>query len=56
RNISISPLKSFYAFPLIIILGRIIDSFSLTTLKEKLEAIAKFKFPKTLRDLKIFIG
>ncbi|KAK3339543.1 hypothetical protein B0H65DRAFT_433267, partial [Neurospora tetraspora] len=55
RNISIGPSKSFYAFPSIIILGRIIDSFGLITIKKKLKAITKLKFPKTLENLKIFI-
>ncbi|KAJ2992809.1 hypothetical protein NUW58_g2043 [Xylaria curta] len=56
RNISIGPSKSYIAFPGTVVLGRIVDSFGMTTTAEKLEAIRRLKFPETLRDLEIFIG
>ncbi|KAK1777428.1 hypothetical protein QBC45DRAFT_330722, partial [Copromyces sp. CBS 386.78] len=56
RNISIRPLKSFYAFLFIIVLGYIINLFRLTTVKEKFNTITKLKFPKILKDLEIFIS
>ncbi|KAK3338823.1 hypothetical protein B0H65DRAFT_433798, partial [Neurospora tetraspora] len=55
-NISIGTSKSFYVFPSAVILGRIVDSFGLITVKEKLKAIIKFIFFKTLKNFEIFIG
>ncbi|KAK1781956.1 hypothetical protein QBC45DRAFT_319941, partial [Copromyces sp. CBS 386.78] len=56
RNIFIRLLKSFCAFPSTVVLGRIVNLFRLTILKEKFDAIAKLKFPKILRDFEIFIS
>ncbi|GAW26152.1 hypothetical protein SAMD00023353_2201730 [Rosellinia necatrix] len=56
RNISIGPSKSFVGFPNAVVLGRLVDSFGLSTTKQRLEAIAKLAFPTSLKDLETFLG
>src|SRR5438045_9053348 len=55
-NISINPSKAFIGYPSIRILGQHVDSLGLSTDSEKLEAIAKLQFPKTLKQLEIYLG
>ena len=55
-NISINPSKAFIGYPSIRILGQHVDSLGLSTDAEKLEAIAKLQFPKTLKQLEIYLG
>lgn len=38
------------------ILGKIVDSLGMTTSEEKLEAIRKLEFPKTLETLEQMLG
>jgi len=56
KNISIGPSKTFVGFPNAVVLGRMVDSFGLSTTKERLAAIAKIQFPLSLKDLETFIG
>ncbi|RYC55019.1 hypothetical protein CHU98_g11190 [Xylaria longipes] len=56
RNISIGPSKTFVGFPDVVVLGRLVDSFGLSTTKERLDALAKLTFPTTLKDLETFLG
>lgn len=55
-NISLGPDKSFVAFPTAVVLGKLVDSFGLTTPAEKLKAIRDINFPTTLRSLEHFLG
>src|SRR5438477_8984526 len=55
-NISINPSKAFIGYLSIRILGQHVDSLGLSTDAEKLEAIAKLQFPKTLKQLEIYLG
>ena len=56
RRISLSPGKSFLGYPTVILLGQRVDSLGLTTSEEKLAAISGLSFPRTLRDLEVFLG
>ena len=56
RRISLSPTKSFLGYPTVILLGQRVDSLGLTTSEEKLAAISALAFPRTLRDLEVFLG
>ena len=56
NNISIKPTKAFIGYPSVSLLGQKIDSFGLTTAEEKLNAITKLRFPRTLRQLKAYLG
>ncbi|KAF2971329.1 hypothetical protein GQX73_g2213 [Xylaria multiplex] len=56
RNISIGPSKTFISFPNAVVLGRLVDSFGLSTTKERLIAISKLLFPTSLKDLETFLG
>ena len=54
-NISIKP-KSFIGFLSIRLLSQHINSFGLTTIEDKLQAIADLKFLNTLKDLETYLG
>jgi hypothetical protein len=56
RNISIGPSKSYVAFPSATVLGRYVDSFSISSDEDRLAAISKLTFPENLKDLDHFIG
>lgn len=56
NNISIKPSKAFLGYPSVALLGQKVDSFGLSTSVEKLKAIAKIQFPKTLRLLETYLG
>jgi hypothetical protein len=55
-NITIKGKKYFISYPLITILGKKVNSFSLLITKEKLEAIIKLAFPKTVKELETYLG
>jgi hypothetical protein len=55
-NIAIKGKKCFISYPLVTILRKKVDSFSLSMTKEKLEAIIKLAFPKTTKELEIYLG
>ena len=56
KNISMGPTKSFVGFPSALVLGRNVDSLSMTTTDERLNAIRKIQFPVNLKDLESWIG
>ena len=55
-DVTLSPKKSFLGYPSIVLLGQIVDAFGMTTSEEKLAAIAKLSFPRTLKDLETYLG
>ena len=56
HNIYIKPTKLFVGFPSVHLLGQKVDALGLTTTKEKLEAITRLSFPKTLKNLETYLG
>ena len=56
NNISIKPTKAFLGYPSVSLLGQKVDSLGLATSEEKLKAIAKLHFPRTLRQLETYLG
>ena len=56
RRITLSPNKSFLGYPTVTLLGQRVDSLGLSTSEEKIKAIQSLQFPKTLRDLEIYLG
>lgn len=56
RNISIGPSKTFVVFPNVTVLGRFVNSFRLSTTRERVAAITKLKFPAIFKDLEYFVG
>ena len=55
-NIKLLAKKLFIRYLLVQLLGQRVDALGLLTPTEKLEAIAKLSFPKTLRQLKHYLG
>ena len=56
NNISIKAAKAFLGYPSVSLLGQKVDSFGLATSEEKLKAISKLRFPRTLRQLETYLG
>lgn len=56
RRVSLNPKKSFLGYPSVTLLGQHVDSLGLSTSAEKIQAIKALKFPRSLRDLEIFLG
>ena len=56
NNISIKPTKAFLGYPSVSLLDQKVDSLGLATSEEKLKAIAKLRFPRTLRQLETYLG
>ncbi len=56
KNIAIAPTKSFVGYLSIKLLGFHVDSFSLTTTREKVEAFRQLVFLGTLKALEHYIG
>ena len=54
-NIAIKSSKSFLCYPSVILLGQRVDSLGLSTAKEKLSALSKLSFPKTLKELEMYL-
>jgi hypothetical protein len=55
-NITIKGKKYFINYLLTTILRKKVNSFSLSITKEKLEAIIKLAFLKTIKELEIYLG
>ena len=55
-NLCLSPEKSFLGYPSIALLGQRVDALGLATAEEKLAAITKLAFPRTLRQLEHYLG
>ena len=55
-NVCLSPKKSFLAYPSVQLLGQRVDALGLATDTDKLQAIAKLAFPRTLRHLDHYLG
>jgi hypothetical protein len=55
-NVTISPKKSFVAFPGVRILGQFVDGLGLTSLEERVQAIRDIDEPQSLTDLEHFLG
>jgi len=55
-GMTLSPDKCHVAYHSLELLGHKVDRFGLTTLKEKVDAIASLQYPKTLDELEYFLG
>ena len=55
-GMTLSPEKCYVGFHSVQLLGRMVDRYGLSTVKEKTDAISKIPFPKTLCDLEHFLG
>ena len=55
-NIALKPSKTYLGYPTISLLGQRVDRFGLSTAQEKLAAILRLRFPKTLKDLETYLG
>jgi hypothetical protein len=55
-NIAIKGKKYFIGYPSATVLGKKVDSFRISTIKEKLEAITKLAFLKTAKELETYLG
>ena len=55
-GMTLSPDKCHVAYHSIELLGHKVDRFGLSTLKEKIDAIASLQYPKTLDELEYFLG
>lgn len=56
RNVAVNPLKCFFAFDSVKLLGHCVDKFGLTTLEDKVIAISNIALPTTLGQLEHFLG
>ena len=56
KRISVKPSKSYVGYPSVNLLGQRVDSLGLSTAKEKLAAISKLRFPRTLSALETYLG
>jgi hypothetical protein len=55
-GMTLSPGKCYVGYHSIDLLGHHVDRFGLSTLEQKVEAIAKLQFPSNLRELEYFLG
>jgi len=55
-NIAIKGKKYFISYLLATVLRKKVNSFRLSITKEKLEAIIKLTFPKTIKELETYLG
>jgi hypothetical protein len=55
-GLSLSPKKSFMAYPSVQLLGHMVDGLGMSTTKERVAAMANLQFPSTLRDLETYLG
>ena len=55
-NILLKPLKTFLRYLSVLILGQRVDVLRLSLLEERLEAISKLTFLRTLKELKTYIS
>jgi hypothetical protein len=55
-RITLNPLKSYIGFPTVKLLGQKVNALGLAAAQDKLDAIASLEFPRTLKDLEIYLG
>ena len=55
-NICLSPAKSYVGYPSVALLGQRVDALGLATAEDKLAAITRLAFPRTLRSLERYLG
>lgn len=55
-NAKLSASKSFVGYPSVHLLAQQVDAFGLATIEEKLAAISKLEFPKTLKGLEVYLN
>lgn len=56
RRVSLNPQKSFLGYPSVTLLGQHVDSLGMSTSADKIRAIKALGFPRSLRDLEIYLG
>lgn len=56
NNISIGATKTFIGFPMAEVLGKMVDSLGMATTDQKLAAIRRLTFPKSLQELEHLLG
>ena len=56
NGISINPAKAFLGYPSVQLLGQKVNSLGLSTATDKLEAISRLAFPRTLSQLETYLG
>lgn len=56
HNIHLSPKKCFLSYPSVALLGQRVDALGLSSAKDKLQAITKLAFPRTLKQLVYYLG
>jgi hypothetical protein len=55
-RIALNPDKAFVGFPSVKLLGQNVTSLGISAPAERLEALAKLKFPETLADLGTYLA
>jgi hypothetical protein len=55
-RITLNPVKSYIGFPTVKLLGQKVNALGLAAAQDKLDAIASLEFPRTLKDLEIYLG
>ena len=55
-RIHLKPTKTYLGYLNIQLLGQYVDGLGLTTTQDKIEAITKLEFPKTLQELEAYLG
>jgi hypothetical protein len=55
-RITLNPNKSYIGFPTVKLLGQKVNALGLAAAQDKLDAIASLDFPRTLKDLEIYLG
>jgi hypothetical protein len=55
-NITIKGKKYFIGYPLVTVLGKKVNSFRISIIKEKLKAITKLAFLKIVKELETYLG
>jgi hypothetical protein len=55
-GMTLSPEKCYVGYHSVQLLGRMVDRYGLSTIKERTDALAQIQFPKTLRELEHFMG
>ena len=56
KRVSLSPKKSYLGYPSVNLLGQHVDSLGMATSADKIRAIKALNFPRSLRDLEIYLG
>jgi hypothetical protein len=55
-GLSLSPMKSFLAYPSVQLLGHRVDGLGMSTTEERVSVIKNLVFPSLLKELETFIG